>query len=270
MMKVAVGQFAVAKDYATNLATITRLVAKAEGEGANFLALPECILARDASDPHYTVKTAQPEDGPFVSGLLDISVKNSVALSLTFNMQTDGDKVLNRHLFIHQGKIIAHYDKLHLYDAFAVKESNNVVPGERVPPIVEFGGFRLGLMTCYDIRFPELARRLVVDGADILLLPAAWLKGPGKESHWEILLRARALENTSYLIASGECGERNIGMSMVVDPLGIIMAQGNAGEGLFTTTVDRQRLQDVRAALPCLQNRRFIRPELGKGQDLSI
>ena len=96
-----------------------------------------------------------------------------------------------------------------------------MVPGDEVPPLLEVDGLRFGMMTCYDLRFPELARRLAVDGADALLVPAAWVKGPLKEHHWEVLATARALDNTCYVVAVGECGPRNIGASMVVDPLGV-------------------------------------------------
>jgi len=131
---------------------------------------------------------------------------------------------------------------------------------------VEVDGMKVGLMTCYDIRFPELARRLVLDGADLLVLPAAWVKGPLKEMHWEVLVTARALENTCYVVAVGECGPRNIGNSLVVDPLGVAIARAAEGPALVFADLDPQRIQDVRRALPVLANRRFARPELDAGE----
>jgi len=141
-----------------------------------------------------------------------------------------------------------------------------VTAGNEVPPLVEVDGMKVGLMTCYDIRFPELARRLVLDGADLLVLPAAWVKGPLKEMHWEVLVTARALENTCYVVAVGECGPRNIGNSLVVDPLGVAIARAAEGPALVFADLDPQRIQDVRRALPVLANRRFARPELDAGE----
>ena len=137
-----------------------------------------------------------------------------------------------------------------------------MVPGDEVPPLLEVDGLRFGMMTCYDLRFPELARRLAVDGADALLVPAAWVKGPLKEHHWEVLATARALDNTCYVVAVGECGPRNIGASMVVDPLGVAIARAAEQDALLYAELDPRRLAQARQALPVLANRRFARPEL--------
>jgi len=123
-------------------------------------------------------------------------------------------------------------------------------------------GMKVGLMTCYDVRFPELARRLVLDGADVLVLPAAWVKGPLKEMHWELLTTARALENTCYMVAVGECGPRNIGNSLVIDPLGVAIAKAPESAALVFADLDPQRIAYARSVLPVLENRCFARPEL--------
>jgi predicted amidohydrolase len=117
-------------------------------------------------------------------------------------------------------------------------------------------------MTCYDLRFPELARRHAIDGAEVLVLPAAWVRGPGKEAHWATLVTARALENTCYVVAVGECGPRNIGASLVVDPLGVAIAQAGEAPNLIFAELDPARLTHARKVLPVLANRRFARPEL--------
>ncbi|MEI8632698.1 nitrilase-related carbon-nitrogen hydrolase [Vibrio sp. PP-XX7] len=128
--------------------------------------------------------------------------------------------------------------------------------------MVDVDGFKIGMMTCYDIRFPELGRRLALDGADILVLPAAWIKGPLKEHHWHSLVTVRALENTCYILAVGASGPRNIGLSQVVDPLGITIAGATEQDGLLVATVDRDRIQYARDILPVLENRRFATPAL--------
>ena len=142
-----------------------------------------------------------------MSGILEATRRLPIAVSCTVHVpsgSSDG-RVWNIHIVADQGRLLGCYRKLHLYDAFSGLESDNVCPGSEVPPLVEVDGWKLGLMTCYDVRFPELARRLALDGADALLLPAAWVRGSLKESHWEIMARARALENTVYVAA--QCGE---------------------------------------------------------------
>jgi deaminated glutathione amidase len=208
------------------------------------------------------LKAAQPLDGPFVSRLRAATRECPTILMMTVHVPAGTGKVHNTFVALRDGAIIAEYRKLHLYDAFAGRESTNVEAGDAVPPLVEVAGFKLGLMTCYDVRFPELARRLAADGADVLVLPAAWVKGPMKERHWEILTTARALENTCWLIAVGECGERNIGQSLVIDPLGVAVARAGEAPTLLFAEIDGERLAYARRILPALANRRFVRPEL--------
>ena len=137
-----------------------------------------------------------------------------------------------------------------------------MVPGDEVPGLVKIGPFTAGFMTCYDVRFPELARRLALDGADLLVLPAAWVKGPLKEMHWDLNVRMRALENTCFMAAVSECGPVNIGSSKVVNPLGVVTAQAGVTDELLLAEIDHDLVASTRAALPVLENRRFAKPEL--------
>lgn len=261
-MKVALGQFAVSKIWEENLLTVHTLMEQAEKEKAKLLVLPEGILARDIADPHIVLTSAQSLEGPFITEILKKSRSCSLALAMTIHTKTGSARVHNDQLVIKNGKVIASYTKLHLYDAFHMKESVNVEPGTEVPPLVDLEGFKFGLMTCYDVRFPELARRLAADGADVLLLPAAWVRGLGKEAHWKILVTARALENTCYVVAVGECGERNIGDSMVVDPLGVAIVQAGEAPALVYAEISHERIVYARKILPVLENRKFKTPEL--------
>lgn len=261
-MKVALGQFAVSREWENNVETCLTLMAKSLEAGADLLVLPEGILARDITDPDLVLKAAQPLDGPFVTQLLAASKGNQLTTMMSIHTPTGNGRAFNVLISIRNGEIISQYRKLHLYDAFNMQESRNVTPGTEVPPLVEVAGYKIGLMTCYDIRFPELARRLVLDGAEVLVLPAAWVKGPLKEMHWEVLVTARALENTSYIVAVGECGERNIGNSMVVDPLGVAIARAAEAPALVFADIDRERLDHARKVLPVLENRCFAAPEL--------
>ncbi|KQN54287.1 deaminated glutathione amidase [Erwinia sp. E602] len=261
-MKVALGQFAVSREWQENAATCGELMAQAQRQGARLLVLPEAVLARDITDPQLVIRAAQPLDGPFLSQLLAASRGDDLTTVMTLHVPAGEGRALNVLVAIRRGEIVARYDKLHLYDAFAVQESLNVDAGNVVPPLLEVDGMKIGLMTCYDLRFPELARRLALDGAEVLVLPAAWVKGPHKERHWEVLAVARALENTCYLLAVGECGPKNIGSSLVVDPLGVITARAGEAPILLLAEVDPERIRSVRRELPVLTNRRFVRPEL--------
>jgi len=262
MMKVALGQFAVNRDWEKNLTTCLELMERAQAGGADLLVLPEGILARDITDPDLVLKAAQPLDGPFVSRLRAVSVGTSLTTMMSVHTPAGEGRVFNVLIAIRNGDIIAQYRKLHLYDAFAMQESKNVTPGHEVPPLVDVAGMKVGLMTCYDVRFPELARRLALDGAQVLVLPAAWVKGPLKEMHWDVLVTARALENTCYLVAVGECGERNIGNSMVVDPLGVAIAHAAEAPALIFAELDAERVAHARRVLPVLENRCFATPQL--------
>ena len=260
MMKVALGQFAVAPDWETNQRQCLDLIAQAKAGGAELLLLPEGILAQDINNPELLPQTAQPLDGPFMEGLRAAS--HGIAVAGCVNVPDGHGRFYNTQFVLRDGAFIAQYRKLHLYDAFSMKESQRTSPGLDLPPVVQIGDMKVGLMTCYDVRFPELARHLALAGAEAILLPAAWVRGPMKERHWEIMAVARALENTCYVVAVGECGARNCGASMVVDPLGVIaLALGESPARGFAT-LDRERIAHARRVLPVLQNRRFADPVL--------
>ena len=261
-MIVAVGQFAVTADWHENARLCVELMAQSARQGAALLVLPEALLARDDNDPDLSVKSAQPLDGGFLTLLLAESKSNRLTTILTVHVPTIQGRAENTLVVLREGKIIAHYAKLHLYDAFNVQESRLVNPGNQIPPLIEIDGIRFGLMTCYDLRFPEMALRLAIAGADALVLPAAWVKGPLKEHHWATLLTARALDTTCYVVASGECGNKNIGQSRVVDPLGVTIAAAGESPALLMAEIDRERIALARRQLPVLRNRRFAPPQL--------
>jgi predicted amidohydrolase len=263
-MKVALGQFAVSREWQDNAEACIRLMKQASAGGADLLVLPEGILARDIADPDIVLKSAQPLDGPFMTRVLQESRGLSLTMMTCIHVPAGNGRVFNVLVTVRDGEIVGQYRKLHLYDAFSAKESTNVQPGEEIPGIIEVAGLKVGVMTCYDLRFPEMARRLAVDGADVIALPAAWVRGLGKEAHWEVLVTARALENTCYVVAVGECGERNIGASMVVDPLGVAIARAGEVPTLLYADIDPARIAHARSVLPVLANRRFARPELAQ------
>ncbi|NWC64667.1 deaminated glutathione amidase [Cedecea sp. P7760] len=261
-MKVAVGQFVVGPVWQENAATCVRLMAQAAQKGADLLVLPEAVMARDDNDPDMSVKSAQPLDGGYVQLLRAESRKSGMTTVLTLHVPTHDGRAANTLLAIRGGEVAASYQKVHLYDAFSVQESRLVDAGERVAPLIKVAGMNVGLMTCYDLRFPEMALSLALNGAEVLVLPAAWLKGPHKEAHWATLLAARALDATCYVVASGECGAKNIGQSRIVDPLGVTVAAAAEVPELIFAEIAPERVAAVRQMLPVLSNRRFAVPQM--------
>jgi predicted amidohydrolase len=256
-MRVAAAQFVASIDWRENLETATALIKQADADGTDLLVLPEGVLARFIEERERIRDHAQPLDGPFVEGLRKATEGLEVTVVVGIHEKSDNEKPFNTLVVLKDGDITGLYRKLHLYDAFSQLESDNVTPADVVPELIDVNGFKVGLMTCYDVRFPELARLLTVRGADVLVLPAAWVKGPLKEHHWQTLVTARALENTVYVVASGECGQRNIGQSLIVDPLGVPLAQAGEEPATISAAVSAQRLTDARHRLPVLINRRF-------------
>ena len=261
-MKVAVGQFAVGPEWQKNAATCVGLMAEAGLAGTDLMVLPEAVLARDDNDPDMSVKSAQPVDGRYVEQLREESRKNGMTTVLTLHIPTRQGRAANTLLALRSGEIVAQYQKVHLYDAFSVQESRLVDAGKELAPLLEVAGMKVGLMTCYDLRFPEMALSLALAGAEVIVLPAAWLKGPHKEAHWATLLAARALDTTCYLVASGECGSKNIGQSRIVDPLGVTIAAAAEAPELIFAELRAERVAAVRQMLPVLNNRRFAIPQM--------
>ncbi|NUR88194.1 MAG: carbon-nitrogen hydrolase family protein [Nonomuraea sp.] len=264
-MRIAVGQFASAEDWTVNLATCRDLLGRSARGGADLLVLPEGAMALFIDDPVRIREAAQPLDGPFVTGLVESTRGSDTTVIAGMHTPAGDGRVHNVLVAARGGELVATYTKLHLYDAFGKRESDNVVAGAEDPVVFDVAGWKVGMMTCYDVRFPELARLLADRGAEVIALPTAWVRGPAKEWHWEVMVTARALENTLYLAASGECGRRNIGQSMVVDPLGTARARLGDAPGLLWADASRAELEQARRTLPVLQNRRFaVDPRLDR------
>lgn len=261
-MLVAAGQFRVTPDWGTNARICVDMMQQAAVQGARLLVLPEALLARDDNDSDLSVTSAQPLTGDFLRILLAESRNNDLATVLTIHVPTTEGRAANTLVVLRRGEIIAQYQKLHLYDAFNIQESRRVDAGEILPPLVEVDGVQVGLMTCYDLRFPEMALALALKGAQVLVLPTAWVRGPLKEHHWATLLAARALDTTCYVVAAGECGDKNIGQSRIIDPLGVTLAGAGSDKQLIFADISAEHLQQVRQKLPVLLHRRFASPQI--------
>ena len=201
---VAVAQFAPGDDKDANLATIRDLATRAVARGARLVAFPEYSSFFVPLLGQESVDAAEPLDGPFAAAIAALSKTLGVYIVAGMLEQTASAGRFSNTVIAADphGSLVAKYRKLHLYDAFGQKESDWVVPGEVEPPetfVVD--GLTVGLQTCYDLRFPEATRRLVDAGADLVVVPSEWVRGPLKEQHWRTLVTARALENTIYVAA---------------------------------------------------------------------
>lgn len=258
MLRIAVGQFAPSSDPVENLDRIGGLASRAAASGAGLLVLPEGSLVEFVDDRTGSVRCAEPLDGPFATGLAALSREQGLTIAAG-SFTPAGDRVANTLLIATGGEIVSTYRKVHLYDAFSFLESDTVAPGRDAPPVVEIDGVLVGFATCYDLRFPELFRTLVSRGAQVLALPAAWVSGPLKEEHWLTLLRARAIENTCYVVGADQVGRCLIGRSAAFDPMGLpLLDLGTAKDAVGVVDVVPARLDEVRAVLPSLAHRRFV------------
>jgi deaminated glutathione amidase len=261
-MRVALGQIPISSDPQVNLGRVRAAAEAAAAQGAGLAVFPEGTQARFSADLR---AVAEPLDGAFCLGLGNAARSAGLAITAgVFEPAPDG-RVFNTTVgFDSDGSLVAVYRKIHLFDALGHRESDSVAPGDEVV-IATMGGLRVGFMTCYDVRFPELARALATGGAELLVLPAAWAAGTFKEEHWVTLVRARAIENTIWLAAAGQVPDpaepptrapTGIGRSMLVDPMGAVRIDLGPAEGLGIGHVDTGQTARVRAALPSLANRR--------------
>lgn len=254
-LTVALVQQASSLDPAENRAFVAAL-----DVDAAFVVLPEAF-ARDFGKPGEDISAyAEPVDGPFGTTVERAASQERTLVAGMFETAPDPTRPFNTLLV--RGAATASYRKVHLYDSFGYKESDRLTAGEWTPTVVDVQGFRIGLMTCYDLRFPELARALVDEGADVLVVPAAWVPGrtepehARKVDHWRTLARARAIENTTYVLAAGQAAPRYTGHSMVVDPYGEVLAEAGGEPTVLTARLERRVIDEARATNPSLANRR--------------
>jgi predicted amidohydrolase len=277
-VRVSLVQFAATTDTSRNLETITRLIGRSasavppqavtgsrggEADAVHLVVLPEGAMHDVDGRDRSLGEVAEPVDGPFVAALARLAKDRRVVLVAgVLETSDDAERPFNTLVVLDaDGRLAASYRKVHLYDSFGYRESERLAAGRGDLAVLPLGGLTLGLQTCYDLRFPELSRALVDAGADVLVVPAAWVKGSLKEDHWATLLRARAIENTAYVLGAGQCGRTYIGCSMVVDPMGVVLAGLGAGEGVATAVIDRSAIEEARRVNPSLANRRLpLRP----------
>ncbi len=268
-MIVAAIQMRSGTDAGENRNRASQLIEQAVSAGAELVSLPESFswLGPDGAKS----KNSESIPGPSSDFLSELAMRHSVLVhgGSFFESGPNNHSCYNSTLFIRpDGSVSAHYRKIHLFDAVVdgkrYHESDTVMPGH-TPVVAEEGGIRFGLSVCYDLRFPELYRALADGGAHAVFVPAAFTNVTGK-AHWEILLRARAIENQVYVIAAaqvgrGSDGRQRFGHSMIVDPWGEILAQaGGEHEEVITARMDMDKLRQIRNRLPALAHRRMASP----------
>ncbi len=256
---IGVAQFAPTADASDNLVTIARLTARAASRDARVVVFPEYSSYFVDPFDESLAAHAEPLDGPFTTALTALADQHDVTLVAGLLERGTGRRVRNTAIAVDASGILAVYRKLHLYDAFGQRESDWVEAGELdAPQTFECGGLRFGLMTCYDLRFPEVARTLADADADVVLVPAEWVRGPLKEHHWRTLLHARAIENTVFVAAADHPPPLGVGHSMVVSPAGVeVAAVGAAAEDVVVAHLDPAEIERVRRVNPALALRRF-------------
>jgi predicted amidohydrolase len=259
----AVVQLGSGADRAQNLATVAALVAAAASRGAHLVVLPEVVAWRGPRDAEPSAIETIP--GPTSEAMSALARAHGVVLCAGswLEQSPSDERAFNTTcVFGTDGALLARYRKIHLFDVdipgqVAVRESDTRAPGVDAVVVPTPLG-TLGLSICYDLRFPELYRRLAHAGAELLLVPSAFT-APTGAAHWEVLLRARAIENQCYVLAANQTGRSphgfaDYGNSMVVDPWGVVLARAEEGEAVVVAEIDREHLRRVRRELPSLAN----------------
>jgi predicted amidohydrolase len=262
-LTAAIAQFAPSEDKEANVEVMVDLLRQAAAQGAELVVLPEYAVFTVPTMDDRFVHTAEPLDGPSVARLAQSAAELHLTVIFGVNESAGNGKIHNTLVGIQDGEIAAVYRKVHLYDAFGYKESDRVIAADpSTPELLRVNGFTIGMQTCYDLRFPETSRTLVDAGADVIALPAEWVPGPLKEYHWNTLLRARAIENTVYVLAADQIAPAGSGNSVILDPMGIPLAALGEAAGVGVARLERSRLDGVRTVNPALTLRRFrVQPE---------
>jgi predicted amidohydrolase len=260
-MRVAVLQFTAGADKAANVAGLVSRVEQAAAAGATLVVAPEAAMHPFGGPDDPLAPIAEPLDGPFVSGLSAVAsrLRVTVLAGMFESVPGDSSRAFNTVVALGpDGELVGSYRKQHLFDALGWLESKRLTPGDPAQRLVfPCGDVTVGVMTCYDVRFPELARALVDDGAQLIALPSAWVAGPLKEEQWTTLVRARAVENVCYVAAADQSPPTYAGRAMVVDPFGVVLAALAERDGVAVADVDLDRLRACRERMPSLAHRRW-------------
>jgi deaminated glutathione amidase len=263
-MRIALCQLTSTADPKINLERVAEHAERAAAGGAAIAVFPEATMARFGAP---LAPVAEPLDGPWATEVAAIAERAGLIVAAGMFTPAPDGRVHNTLLFTGAGHHLG-YHKIHLFDAFGFVESKTVAPGDEIVT-VDLGELTVGLATCYDVRFPELFRALADKGADAILLPASWGAGPGKREQWEVLVRARAMDSTAWILACDQAdpaasgvevpakAPTGIGHTLAVDPYGAVTGTLDAAPDLLFVDIDRPRVESARRDIPSLANRRL-------------
>ncbi|MEM0272158.1 MAG: carbon-nitrogen hydrolase family protein [Thermoprotei archaeon] len=258
-LRIACTQVASSRSKEDNLQKIEKYARLAKRNGAEMVVFPEVFMCYFSPEDTLEQRSKQAESlsGKFVKTVREISRENGVSITVGIHESVEGSlKTYNTTVTTDEnGEIINVYRKTHLYDAFNYTESAATQQSNNPLKVFRYGDFNVGVMVCYEVRFPEIARTLTLKGADIILIPSAWVKGYNKEDQWLTLVKARAIENTVYIATSNQIGNIYTGITSFVDPLGVILHRMNESEGYIVGEASRERLKTARHTLPLLTQR---------------
>ena len=259
-MKIAVVQFKASTNKETNLKKIIQYISNAAKNKAEMVAFPEFMMlyTNSKQTPQQLAILAETIKGNFVQSIAKAAKENHIQVVGSFyEKSAKKDRVYDTSFVVSKsGKIISTYRKIHLYDAFGFRESDKMMPGSNISKPVKTSVGKIGMMICYDLRFPEISRSLASSGSEILVIPSAWVKGEMKEEHWLTINKTRAIENGCYVISPDQVGNIYCGRSVVVDPYGKILLDMKKKQGIGFINIDLKRIKQIRKILPLLKNRR--------------
>jgi predicted amidohydrolase len=259
VMRVSLVQLASSTDSAANRALVEARLGDLDG-AADLVVLPEGTMHDFGTTGHDLAQVAEPLDGPFVATLAAQARRLGATVIAGMFERTDELPFNTLVVIAPDGSLAATYRKIHLYDSFGYRESDRLSAGDIEPVVVDIGGVPTGLMTCYDLRFPEMGRALVDAGAELFVVPAAWVAGEHKLHHWRTLLTARAVENTVAVVAAAQGGKRYTGHSLVVDAWGSIVSEAGESDDVVHADIDPVVVAQARDVNPSLSNRRIRTP----------
>jgi len=259
-MKVAVVQFKASTNKEENLKKIISYILKASSKNATLCAFPEFMMlyTKSSQTAKELASLSETINGNFILTIAKAAKENHIQVVGSFYEKS---KKINRvydtsFVINHLGKVISTYRKIHLYNALGFKESDKMIPGSKISKPVSTSIGKIGMMICYDLRFPEMSRALALAGSEVLIAPSAWVKGPMKEEHWITINKTRAIENGCYVIAPDQVGNIYCGRSLVVDPYGKVLLDMKKKQGINFVDIDLKKVKETRKVLPLLKNRR--------------
>ncbi len=269
-IKTACVQMRSGVDVAGNIAAASALIREAAGQGAELIATPEMTTLLDRKPGAAWEKSTTEDADPGLKALRRLAAELKVTLLIgSIAIRVADGKCANRSFLIGpDGKVLARYDKIHMFDVQLnagniYRESDSFAAGSEAV-IANLPAGQLGMTVCYDVRFPDLYRQLAWGGAKIISVPAAFTRITG-EAHWHILLRSRAIETGCFIIAPAqggrhEDGRETYGHSLIIDPWGEVLAEGGVDPGVITATLDLSKVDEVRGKIPSLKHVRDFHP----------